>query len=308
MWSRLIDMRASLLFSICAVVIAGAFFFQDTLSEVFMAEPTPRSDRLFREFDADIYALARRIERGDAINASDFAALEERIDQRYGNDITLLFHAFASANVDAIIALVQAGADLRIPDKPQGSARDFFYLLTLPGGDLLGPSELDRILQAYLDDGGDPNVRLQGNSRAPLIESLGLGGLRNDGVRILLAAGADPWAVKYRNGEPGGNLMTVINMNQNNFTFMDELIDGGYFDRRSQAELADFFSSFGGYAQRGDEISLEIQRVAKRILKRNPHYVETEPSWNTGRIFKKHWKDEAPGVIPWDEINSDAVR
>lgn len=301
-------MRIWTLFAILVVLAVGAYSVKDTLIEVFMAEPTPRSDQLFREYDADVYALAQRIERGAEVKPSDFTHLEERIDERFGQGITLLFHAFASGNVDAIIALMQAGANLRLTDKPEGSSRDFFYMLALPGGDLLEASDLDRIVQAYLENDGDPNVRLQGNSQAPLIASMGQGGYRNEGVRRLLAAGADPWAYALNNGERSGNLMTGINLNEDQFSFIDELVDGGYFNDRSQSELSDFFSSFGGYAQRGDDISLEIQRIAKRVLKRNPHYVEEDPSWNTGRIFKNHWKDEAPGEIPWDEIKSDAVR
>ena len=45
-----------------------------------------------------------------------------------------------------------------------------------------------------------------------------------------------------------------------------------------------------------------------RVLKRNPHYVETTTqNAATRRIFKNHWQDTAPGVIPWERILSDEV-
>jgi hypothetical protein len=89
---------------------------------------------------------------------------------------------------------------------------------------------------------------------------------------------------------------------------LDELIDQGWLTDRDQAQLHAFLGSLGDYAQRGDETSREIQRIAMRVLKRNPHYVETAThNTATRRIFKDHWQDPAPGVIPWDRIHSDDV-
>lgn len=293
------------IFAILALGLAVVFL--SPLKEVLMAEPTPRTDRLFGNADRDVLRLARQIERGEPLAAADFEPLGDRINQRYGQDITLLFHTLNTGNVDAAIALIRAGADLRMTDRPTGSSRDFIYYLSLPGGPLIDQDGINRMLRGYLEAGGDPNVRLQSNTRMPLIAKIGMGGLNMDGVHILLEAGADPWAYSLDDSGLTNNLLTMVNSHQDQFSFFDKLIDQGYFDGRSQDELFDFLASLGGYAQRGDEISREIQRIAMRVLKRNPHYVEASDRQATARIFKDHWQDPDPGVIPWDTILSDAV-
>lgn len=99
----------------------------------------------------------------------------------------------------------------------------------------------------------------------------------------------------------------MVNSHQDQFRFYDELIDKGYFDNRTQDELFKFLSSLGSYAQRGDEISSEIQRIAMRVLKRNQDYIETSDRQATARIFKDHWQNPEPGVIPWETIRSEVV-
>lgn len=293
--------------TVAILAIALTAVFLTPLKEVFLADPTPKSDSLFQPYDRDAYALAQRIERGESMVASDFRTVQDRIDDRFGQDITLLFHALNTGNVDATLALIEAGADLRIPDRVQGSTRDFIYYLSLPGGDLIDQDGMNRLLRGYLAAGGDPNVRLQGEDQMPLIAQMGMGGMNMEGVRVLLEAGADPWANASQGSGLTGNLLTFVNSHQDQFEFFDELIDQGYFDARSQGELYDFFVRLGGYAQRGDEISKEIQRIAMRVLKRNPHYVESSGTQATARIFKDHWQDPDPGVIPWETIRSDAV-
>ena len=304
--------RGPVLALLFSLVLAGLLILFTPLGkpvlEIFMAQPTPQADRLFKPFDATAWHLAQRIERGEAMEKQDFAPLTGRLDQRYGEDITLLFQALSTGNVEATIALMQAGADLRQTDKATGSSRDFIYFLSMPGGPLIEQEGMNRLIQAYLAIGGDPNVRLQGDSRTPLIAAMGLGGMNMEGVHLLLDAGADPWAGDP--GDPDSNLMNGVNLHEDQFGFYDEMIDRGYFDNLPQDRLQAFLISLGGYAQRGDAISLEIQRIAKRVLKRNPDFVDPIPSSDggVGRIFKKHWQDPAPGLIPWDEIRSDAVQ
>ena len=277
------------------------------LKEIILPEPTYRSDRLLKQHGDEIYRLAQQIERGDAVDQADLASLQQDLDARYGDEITLLFHAVASGNINAIEALIKAGADLRQVDRPsKGSARDFIYYLTLPGGDKMSQEEINHLLTVYLEQGGDPDARLQTPDGSPMARSMGMGGANIEGVRILLEAGADPWA--STKDDANDSLMTVVNLKEDQFNFFDEMIDAGYFTEQPQDRLHAFFVSLGGYAQRGDEISKEIQRIAMRILKRNPDYEETSTEVATARIFKKHWKEPLPGTIPWDVINSDAVR
>ena len=277
-----------------------------------MAEPTLRADRLFGEgspgFDERTYEIAQEIERGERPSERALERLGEGIDNRHGNGITLLFHAMNSANLEAVDALLAAGADTSITDKPEGSDRSFVYYLTLPGGPLIDQDGINTMLASYLRHGGDPNAtfgdpaRSQGNLPAGVAI-----GSNYEGFRMVLEAGGDPWLPEYSNGEVNMS-MTPMAALRHDYSFLDELIDAGHFDNRSQEEINSFLRALGGYAQRRDERSREIQRIAKRVLKRNPDYVETATyDTATRRIFKDHWKDPEPGVIPWDEILSDAV-
>lgn len=278
------------------------------LKEIVMAEPTPRSDRLFKGHDEAAYELARRIEQGEDMSPEDFAPVSGYINRRYGDDITLLFHAIASANLDAVDALLAAGADTRQPDKPEGSTRDFVSYLGSPGGPLIDQDGITEMIRSYLRHGGDPNVRMQGKSKNTLISEVALIG-NESGFQALLKAGADPWAWDMYMGETqDSNAMTKLASEANHFALLNDLVDQGYFDSIGQKELSMFLSWLSNFAQRGDERSKNIQALAKRVLKRNQEYKETDNRFGTVRIFKDHWKDSGPGEIPWDEIRSDAVK
>ncbi len=282
--------------------------------EAVVTEPAYRADRLFGSTDpnysAETHKIAQRIEWGDALTPADLAPVLDRLDQRHGEDITLLLQAVASGNIEAVDALLAAGADPYQLDKSVGSTRNFAYLLTMPGGNLLDMAGINRMLESYLRHGGDPNAtwgdkpQNQGNMTDELALSQNL-----DGLRMVLKVGGDPWKLTWNNGNPYGCAMENLAANHA-YAMLDELIDAGYFDNLLQSQLDRFLASLGGYAQRDDETSREIQRIAKRVLKRNPHYVEppADSETATRRIFKRHWQDPAPGEIPWDEIRSDAVK
>lgn len=274
-----------------------------------MSEPTPRADRLFQTaHDGEAYDLAQRIERGTAITADDIIPFVTVIDRRYGDDITLLFHAVASANLSAVDVILGAGADTRQPDKSAKSTRDFVYYLTLPGGALMDQDGVNEMIRLYLKHGGDPNVRTLGESQAPLIARLAV--IDNiAGIKILLEAGADPWASTLKNGQrQRDSAMALLASGGKSYDTLHQLIDAGWFDAVPQQGLADFLLALGGYAQRGDDRSLAIKDIAMRVLKRNPDYVEPQRSGGTARIFKDHYDDTLPGEIPWDVIRSDAVK
>ncbi len=282
------------------------------IREAFLNDPAYRADRLFKretpDYSRDIHRLAQRIEWGDSFTASDFTSLGDRINQRHGQDITLLFHAVGAGNLPAIDALLAAGADTTMLDKTTGSTRNFVYFLTLPGGPLLDMDGINQMLASYLRHGGNPNATWgdpamsQGNLPAGLALSQNI-----DGLRMVVDAGGDPWKYTFRNRERYTNAVELL-PSRAQFAMLDELIDKGWFDERGQTELHAFLKALGRYAQRGDERSREIQRIAMRVLKRNPHYVETTTrNTATRRIFKNHWQDPAPGVIPWDRIRSDEV-
>lgn len=282
---------------------------QNFFTRLFMSEPTHRSDRLFKTaHDGVAYDLAQRIERGEAITAADVAPFAEDINRRYGEDITLLFHAVASGNLSAVDAILGSGADMRQPDKSVGSSRDFIYYLGLPGGFTLDQDGITEMIRLYLKHGGNPNVRSLGERQQPLVSTVAL--MQNiDGFFVLLEAGADPWAQTLKGGQPdGGSAMIMLASEGTQYDTLNRLIDAGWFDEVNQTQLADFFSALGGYAQRGDDRSLSIKQVAMRVLKRNPDYTPPPGSGGTARIFKDHYDDPLPGAIPWDLIRSDAVQ
>ncbi|MCC5973393.1 MAG: hypothetical protein JJT81_05005 [Rubellimicrobium sp.] len=271
-----------------------------------MPDATPRADRLFPADEPEVLALARRIEAGEAITLTDLAPVADMIDRRYGDDITLLFHSVASGNVAAVDAILAAGADTGMTDKATGSTRDFVYYLTLPGGPLMEMDEINEMIRSYLRHGGNPDATTRGNLQQPLVAALAV--ISNEeGIDILLGAGADPWAWALNNGRRYGTAMSYLAWEERNFPLIDRLIDRGLFDAVPQDRLEDFLDALGGYAQRGDDQSLGIQRIAMRVLKRNPHYVETSDEARTASIFRNHWEDP-PATIPWDIIRSGAVQ
>lgn len=278
-----------------------------------MSDPTPRTDRFFADAPRDVTRIARQIELAEVPDASALEALAAEkdgagLDQRYGENITLLFHALNTANIGAIEALLKAGADVRVPDKP-GGGRDFIFYMTSPGGDLLSAGDLAQVIAAYLDAGGDPNARLTGDSRTSrkiMLDAVVQMG--NDAaVPVLLDGGADPWGQEIKNGQPTGETAVITAALLQSYDVVEMFIERGDLTGRSQVELELFFASIGGYAQRGDETSLRIRELTKRVLKRNPDYRPPENGQGTQRIFKDHYNDPGVGEIPWDEILSDQV-
>ncbi|MGV1832674.1 hypothetical protein ACQZ6Z_25220 [Agrobacterium vitis] len=253
-------------------------------------EPTYRADRLFKPYGEDVYYIAQRIERGQSISASDVKDLPGGVNARYGDEITLLFHAVGSRNVEAIDTLLGAGADPYMIDRPsQGSTRDFAYYLTLPGHPTdpnLGFPFINQLIKLYLKHRGDPNHRSQGTEKVPLIADVA--SIKNyKGVDILLEAKADPWAESVRN-DTAMSLLAGTGISQEE---INKLIDLGYFNAVPLTKLQEFMTALSSYLPRGDEISNANQEIGLRVLKRNPNYPQDR---RTDRLFQ--------GPIPWDKV------
>ncbi|MGR3435003.1 MAG: hypothetical protein ACU0CO_08975 [Shimia sp.] len=289
---------------IAALAIAVAVVFGAI--RLMAGDDTPRSDALFAQADRGTLRVARDIERGGVPGPADLSGVA--LDARHGEGITLLFHAMAAGNVEAAGALIRAGADLRITDRPDGTGRDAIGYLGMPGGPLLDADDLARLIAVYLEAGGDPNVRLaagpSGGARQTLAARTAMmGNLK--GFDRLIAAGADPWM----GGDPAtgaADLEAAVVMLGflKHHDRIEALVDAGHFDARSPAELDLFFAALGQYAQRGDATSARIQEVALRVLARNPAYEGHGTDLGTGRIFKRHWNDPGTGTIPWDAIRA----
>nr|WP_272212553.1 hypothetical protein [Marinicella sp. W31]MDC2878470.1 hypothetical protein [Marinicella sp. W31] len=241
------------------------------------------------------YRLAQQIERGDAISEAEVKALPEGVDQRYGDEITMLFLALGAHNLQAIDTLLAAGADPYMIDRPStGSARNFVYYLTMPGpssGPVQGFDFENRMIESYLKHGGKANVQLPGDQGNWFVEQVGLIG-NYDGVKILLKAGADPWA-EDKSGETAISTIGDMSGTDESFKLMNWLLDQGYFSNVSMLKLQNFMNAIAGYTQRKDKVSREYRNIALRALKRFPNY---PPDQNTQDIFG--------GPIPWKEVEN----
>lgn len=259
------------------------------LSESSMT-PTPRANRLFKPYGEEVYQLAQKIERGQSIRIQEIMNLPYGVNERYGQEITLLFLALGARNVEAIDMLFEAGADPYMIDRPStGSERSFVYYLTLPGHETdheQGFQFINQLIRLYLKHGGDPNHRLDDVHGDSLISEVAL--IRNyEAINILLKAGADPWA----DSNEKDNAMTLLAVDMVSQDFLNQLIDQGYFEHVEYAKLERFIHWLSAYEQRGDDISLANQAIGRRVLKRHPDFKDNH---RTQRLFL--------GPIPWNEI------
>jgi len=246
-------------------------------------EKTYQADRLFKPYGEQIYRLAQKIERKQAITLDEVKALPDGVNQRYGEDITLLFHAVSAHNLQAVDVLFAAGADPTMRTHIDWGY-DFIYLMGVSGGEQ-GIDFINGLIKIYLKYGGDPNIRTPGNKMEPIITRAAL--FRNiEGMKLLLEAGADFWAENKM-----GSTAASITAQGPRSDLLHEFIDRGYFYHIPEEALKDFFSALSGYLPRGDEISLQNQKIAIRVLKRNPQYEEDSA---TQRLFQ--------GPIPWKQI------
>jgi len=168
---------------------------------------SPRTDRLFKNADAAVYQLARKIEREEEISTDEVAALPEgALNARYGDDITLLFHALSTYNLQAIDVLLGAGSDPHMTDRAENSVRDFTHymgVMNMSSRPDLGQDFKTELIRLYLKHGGDPNHRWSGKNALPFLHGVAL--MENyDGVELLLEAGANPLM-----GARGGGLLLL---------------------------------------------------------------------------------------------------
>jgi len=268
------------LFGLAVLANGGAI---TNFGDSFMKE-TWQSDKLFKRYGRQVYYLAQKIERKQDITLKEVQALPDDINKRYGEDITLLFHALSSYNLQAVDIILEAGADTTLPMR-LGQRIDFTYLLGMPGGPKGDINYINGLIKLYLKHGGDPNARKVEDGKDPIITRVASS--RNiEGMRMLLEAGADFWAVDTR----GRNAASLLASGAYS-DLLHEFIDAGYFDNPPEEGLKRFMLSLSGYTQRGDERSLQNQKIGRRVLKRNPQYEEDR---RTQRLFQ--------GPIPWKQI------
>ncbi|WP_182418522.1 hypothetical protein [Bartonella sp. HY038] len=255
--------------------------------------PTPQSDLLFSEYDKNVYHLAQKIERHQNIGESDFAKLPQgAINQRYGQEITLLFHALSQRNIQAIDTLIGNGADVTMVDRPsKRHPMTFMNYLGMPGGgddeaeDLIFINELIKI---YLKTGGDPNYIQTNGNNTPLVLDVAIA-QNYEGVDILVKAGANIW---QKDGSQT-NLVEYLAMTPAGYNTLLRFVDHGLLDNVKMSNIIGTINYLSGYTQRGDDRSIKNRNLAMRILKRYPDYQDDQ---FTTRLFG--------GEIPWSEIKA----
>lgn len=104
---------------------------------------------------------------------------------QYQRRINILEHALRAGNLEAVRAVLEAGHDPNLAGF--GFARAAAPNPTGPPDWSTSPP----FLEAYLEYGGNPDYATQTDSY-PLIKVAGVSG-NFDGVKVLLAGGADPW-------------------------------------------------------------------------------------------------------------------
>ncbi|UXM94899.1 hypothetical protein N5853_12540 [Bartonella sp. HY329] len=254
---------------------------------------TPQSDLLFSDFDRNAYHLAQKIERHQDLNENDFAKLPQgAINQRYGQEITLLFHALSQRNVQAIDTLISNGADVTMVDRPSKRLpMNFMNYLGMPGGGNDEAEDLifiNKLIKIYLKTGGDPNYIQINSNNTPLVLDVAIA-QNYKGVDILVKAGADIWLPR----ETGLNLVQSLALSSSGNQELNNLIDYGLLDHAEMSDIIKTIQFLSGYTQRGDKESNDKRISAMRILKRYPKYQDDQ---FTKRIFG--------GEIPWAEIKA----
>jgi len=257
-------------------------------------DTTPRTDRLFRQADPATYQLARKIEREEPISADDVATLPEgALNARYGDDITLLFHALSAYNLQAIDVLLGSGADPHMTDMAEHSGRDFTYFIgamNMSSRPDLGQDFKTELIRLYLKHGGDPNHRLPSTAGTPFFYYVAL--MKNyDGVEILLEAGANPLAGNKERMSVVAEMLAGRH-DKRSRDLARYIVCRGYYDFADKESVIDMLRSLAPTGPT-DPVREEAHRkMAMRILKYHPDIDEND--YSVKEIFG--------ASIPWKEI------
>ncbi|ACM40165.1 MULTISPECIES: ankyrin repeat domain-containing protein [Rhizobium/Agrobacterium group] len=240
---------------------------------------------------SEMRAIAYKIFLRQSLTQPDLKALGENINKsfperkpnglyRYGR--TLLVTAVENQNLDAVNALLEAGADPYVSTDPNNESEqirswNFLYLAMkqegqkLPDSDYFDKTYANQLLQLYLKHGGDPNYRWPDGQS--LLEFTV--GDNFEGFKILLQAGADPW----KRGEQDTPLAVQCVTLMRKPSCIQYLAENGYYDktpenymydmidaatneleagaRTDPEEVGQSYSEYGRYA---DAVKLLLQR------------------------------------------------
>jgi len=245
---------------------------------------------LFEEADEATYTLAQKIALYETISLDEVQALPSgALNKRYRRERTLLFHALAAYHLQAIDALLQAGADPHMVDYPSiNSIRDLTYYMAA----FYGPVDISEdfkteLLRLYLKTGGNPDHRLK--SEVTLFEYV-IAAENYSGVDLLLQAGAN--ALAY-DGEGTSNpaIRLASHRNQTSRRLLREIVCRGDFDHTDEKTVHEIIRAFKPSGWEGSEREILFDRLSIRILKHHQDIEETD-----------EMKARFGGSIPWKEI------
>lgn len=260
------------------------------------------TENVFAKAPEPMRAIARRIAMGETPGQDELKALGADIDRSYPNrpheGMTLLSAALRYRNLDAIDALLAAGADPYIlidPDSPssQASKWNFLFLAVTTHGRWIEEEDRhdmtfsNQVLALYLKHGGDPNYRWR-ESDESLLDRTVSGNI--DGFKMLVEAGVDPWA-SSRHGRPLP-IRLVTRSGSGTIPFIRYLAEEGFYDdvsadqmqemiagatRRLQVGVrtdpeemgAFYYARFGEYA---DAVKLILERTGTSLPRESELY------------------------------------
>ncbi len=204
--------------------------------------------------------VARRIGTGEALDNRQLEAIRQDIDQRHYQSITLLFFALKQRNLHAIDKLLEHGASPYVPDKPEGSIRDFINYIVSAGHDLDFTLEA---LKLYLKHGGDSNYALANYSTPIVSITVSMDNFAQ--FEALVEAGADVWAIKGKNTKNPKSSMDLAAM-RHRYHFIEYALEKNLFNSVDEKALSRLMDYLSFYKQRGDDISLQIQAITRKIM------------------------------------------
>ena len=220
----------------------------------------------------ELRSLAVTIAMGGVPALEPLQALGEDIDRSYpqrpSNGQTLLSAALQYGNVEAVDALLAAGADplSRIdPDSPsaRASQQDFLYLAVTAYGPWIEAEDRydmtlsNQVLALYLKHGGDPD-HAWSDGRLVIEETISPGNV--EGFDMLLAAGADPWR---GTGQPDPLPVRLVAQSGTIANpFIRSLVEQGFYDSVTDAQMAEMI----GGATRQLTMGVQADRVAMTPL------------------------------------------
>lgn len=216
--------------------------------------------------NSNVTKVARYIAADTELSNELMAKIKKDINNRYHRDITLLFFALKKRNLQAIDKLLEYEASPYLPDKSKGSIRSFIYYIVSAGENFDFTLE---VLKLYLKHGGDPDHDLADHHEPIIVSTATMDNFSQ--FKILIEAGADVWADADKGTSHANNALETAGMLTDNHSFIYYSLDKGLFDNVDKQKIFGLMHFLSMYKQRGDKLSLDIQKVTRVIMEKTEY-------------------------------------